>query len=170
MKKDHIGQLIKKLKLEPLPDEGGLYSETYRSDLILKKESLPEEYGGGRCISTAIYYMLTSSALRVSKLHKIRSDEIYHFYSGDPVALLLLHQDGNSEQVILGKDILGGQHVQYIVPCGVWQGSHLLPGGEYALLGTTVSPGFDFKDSTIAKRNELLKTYPDESALIMKLT
>lgn len=123
-------QLISTLNLIPLEGEGGLFASTYQSS----------KQCDGAPIGTAIYYMLVGDAF--SHMHKLSGDEVYHFYQGDPVELLLLHPDGRSEIIHLGSDILGGQQVQYTVPADVWQGSRLLPGGEYALMGTTMSPGY----------------------------
>ncbi len=170
MSQAYIEQLIKKLQLVPLPNEGGLFAETYRSDLILNKGHLPTSFSGERSINTAIYYMLTASPERVSKMHQLKSDEIYHFYLGDPLEMLLLYPDGNSKKVILGQNILEDNHVQFIVPKGVWQGSRLLPGGNYALLGTTVSPGFDFDDTIMGIKKNLINQYPSQSDLISQLT
>lgn len=170
MPQSQIEELIKKLQLVPLPDEGGLFAESYRSDLIINKDNLPAGFSGERNINTAIYYMLTGSPVRVSKMHQLISDEVYHFYLGDPVEMLLLYPNGNSKKVILGQNILEDNHVQFVVPKGVWQGSHLLPGGTYALLGTTVSPGFNFDDTVIGNKKDLIDKYPDQSELISRLT
>lgn len=170
MSQAYIEQLIKKLQLVPLPNEGGLFAESYRSDLILNKGNLPAGFSGERSINTAMYYMLTASPARVSKMHQLKSDEIYHFYLGAPVEMLLLYPDGNSKKIVLGQNILEDNHVQFIIPKGVWQGSHLLPGGTYALLGTTMSPGFDFDDTIMGVRKDLIDHYPDQSELISKLT
>jgi hypothetical protein len=95
---------------------------------------------------------------------------VYHFYLGDPVELLLLFPDGAGRRVVLGPDILHGQQVQFVAPRGVWQGSRLLPGGRFALLGTTMAPGFDPTDYEGGRRHELLARYPDHAALIRALT
>lgn len=158
-----VQKIIKLLKLKPLPQEGGLYRETYRS--ALKAGSRP---GGERSIGTSIYYMITPD--RFSSLHRVSSDEIFHFYLGDPVEMLLLYPGGRSGKVILGPDIEKGQHPQFLVPKNVWQGSLLLKGGRFALLGTTVFPGFDFADYKQGTRKELLKLYPKCKQAINELT
>jgi len=161
-------RLIELLKLKPLPFEGGYYSETYRSEEIIEAGHLPERYNSDKHISTAIYYLLTPDT--VSKLHRLKSDEIFHFYLGDPVTMLLLYPDGRSEIVTLGPDIENGQQVQQVVPRGVWQGAMLYEGGRFALLSTTVAPGFDISDFEPAERGELLKKYSAHGKMIHLLT
>jgi predicted cupin superfamily sugar epimerase len=103
-------------------------------------------------------------------MHRLASDEIFHFYYGDPVEMLQLLPDGSAHTVILGNDLRHGQRPQLIVRKYVWQGSHLLPGGQVALLGCTVSPGFDFADYETGRRDPLLREYPQYSDLIQTLT
>ena len=103
-------------------------------------------------------------------MHKLPTDEIYHFYLGDPVEMLLLYPEGRGERVILGPDFLDGQHVQFVVPHDVWQGSHLVPGGRFALLGTTMAPGYDDTDYTGGRREELAAQYLEHTELIRQLT
>jgi len=105
-----------------------------------------------------------------SLLHRLPTDEIYHFYLGDPILMLQLHPDGATKTVILGQDIDAGQSVQLTVPKNVWQGSYLLEGGKYALMGTTMAPGFEFVDNEIGDRNELIQFYRGAEELIIKLT
>ena len=121
-------------------------------------------------LSTAILYLLLADPDSFSALHRLPTDEIYHFYLGDPVELLLLRPDGASEVVILGHDILNGQHVQFAVPAGTWQGSRLTRGGQFALMGTTMSPGYIDEDYTPGEREALVKQYPDRMELITLLT
>lgn len=161
-------ELIKMLDLKILPGEGGYYSETYRSGHSVPSFSLPEGYTSERSLSTAIYYMLTPNTK--SLLHRLPTDEIYHFYLGDPVKMLQLFPDGTTNTIVLGQQLSQGQFVQLRVPKGVWQGSYLLDGGECALMGTTMSPGFDFDDNELGDREVLLEQYPSEKELIYKLT
>jgi uncharacterized protein len=149
-------QLIDFLKLQPHPKEGGFFRETYRSADRLT--SLPTRYPSGRCAGTAIYYLLTLNTF--SALHLLQSDEIFHFYLGSPVRMLQLHPDGHGEEVVLGPNVLAGQRLQVVVPHGVWQGSLLEPGGEFALLGCTVAPGFEYADYVHGKRKELVARFP----------
>ncbi len=160
--------LIKMFDMKLLPEEGGYFSETHRSAHNLLSSSLPDEYKYERSLSTAIYYMHTPDTK--SLLHCLPTEEIYHFYLGDPVLMLHLYPDGTSSTVILGQNINQGQSVQLIVPKGVWQGSYLLEGGAFALMGTTMSPGFDFADNEIGDRSELTNLYPSQKELIEKLT
>jgi hypothetical protein len=160
--------LIDKLGLEPLPWEGGYYRETWRSDDMVPAGAAPERYGGGRCFGTAIYYLLTPGT--TSAMHRVASDEIFHFYLGDPVTMLRLHPDGREDIVTLGPDIAAGQAVQCIVPRGIWQGACLAEGGKFALMGCTVSPGLEFQDFELGEREELLARYPGHPDLIRRLT
>jgi predicted cupin superfamily sugar epimerase len=145
--------VIETLGLRPHPSEGGYFIETYRCNDFLDVPGL-----GRRSVSTAIYYLLTPDTC--SAMHRLASDEVFHFYLGDPVEMLLLRPDGGHETVILGNDIASGHKPQFVVPRGVWQGSRLLPGGEFALLGTTVAPGFDFADYEHGNRSDLVARYP----------
>ena len=163
-------EIIKLLKLEPLTGEGGLYRQSYRAADILPAGSLPERYRVPKPAGTAIYYLLTDEPDSFSALHRLPTDEIYHFYLGDPVELTLLPLDGEVRKVILGPDLLGGQRVQFTAPAGVWQGSRLLPGGAYALLGTTMAPGFTDDDFIPANRDELITQFPDQAKVIQSLT
>ncbi len=167
---DIVQKLIEKLHLEPLEMEGGLFFQSYRSPDEIPLEHLPKRYPSRRRFSSAIYYLLTNEADSFSTMHKLLTDEIYHFYLGDPVEMLLLYPDNSSKRIILGKDILGGQSVQYVVLHGIWQGLHVLPGGKYALLGTTMAPGFERDEFVLGHRADLVKKYPQEKALIHKLT
>jgi predicted cupin superfamily sugar epimerase len=156
------------LKLRPLPVEGGYFVESHRSKYALTQPSLPPCYPGERALSTAIYYMLTPDTF--SAMHRLKSDEVYHFYLGDPVEMLLLKPDGCAEAVLLGQDIMAGMRVQHAVAGGTWQGSRLAPGGKYALMGTTMAPGFDPQDFEPGKRDELSTQYPNYAPLIAFLT
>lgn len=171
MKKIELEQLINLLDLKPLEHEGGLYKQTYGSNLVyLSSDRLVDEEPVRHPLSTAIYYLLTDGADSFSALHKLPTDEVYHFYLGDPVEQLRLHPDGYGEIVVLGQDILSGQQVQTVVPAGVWQGSRLAAGGKYALLGTTMSPGFIPEDYMPGERAALTVLYPDWQPLITVLT
>jgi predicted cupin superfamily sugar epimerase len=161
-------QIIDILKLQPHPEEGGYFIETHRSDEIHLKSTLPTRYGGDRCHSTAIYYMLTPQTY--SHMHKLETDEIFHFYAGDPCEMLLLHPDGTSDIILLGNNLAAGQRPQIVVPCGSWQGTRLLPGGDFALMGCTVSPGFEFADYSHAKREALIEQYSEHKERIIRLT
>ncbi len=163
-------QLIDIFELKPLPIEGGLYFQTYCSRETVSREDLPDRYPVQKPFGTAIVYLLTADPDSFSALHKLPTDEVYHFYLGDPVELLQLHPDGRSERIILGQDLLNGQKVQHIVPRDVWQGSHLLPGGQFALLGTTMAPGYTDEDYVGGDAETLIAAYPQQTDLIKQLT
>lgn len=153
-------------QLQPLNKEGGFFVETYRSSEMTT--SLPARYSDSRNYSTAIYYLLTSNAR--SKFHRLQSDEVWHFYRGDPVELIMLLDDGQSNRIELGAEWELARHPQAVVPRGTWQGARLIEGGQWALLGCTVAPGFDFADFELASREELLISHSKCAALIEMLT
>jgi uncharacterized protein len=166
-------QVREMLKLQPLAAEGGYFAEKYRSELAVPLRAfvrgpVPCSFGGQRNLATAIYYLLTPETF--SAMHRLCSDEIYHFYLGDPIELLELRPDGTSEKILLGQDIAAGMRLQHIVHAGVWQGSRLVSGGAWALLGTTMSPGFDFADFELGVPNELIDRFPLQKDLIAALT
>ncbi len=161
-------QIISLLSLKPHPEEGGYFIETYRSDESIPKHALPDRYDKDRSFATAIYYLLTP--VTFSAIHQLLTDEIFHFYSGDPVEMLQLGPDGTGRILTLGTDLLSGMHPQIIVPKGVWMGARLHPGGRFALLGTTVSPGFEFSDYKSGGRSVLVDAYPQFRNLIISLT
>ena len=163
-------RLIALLGLAPLPVEGGFFRQTYVSDETISAAALPARYGRPNTFATAIYYLLTSDPDCFSALHRLPTEEVYHFYLGDPVEMLMLQADGRAERVLLGHDILGGQRVQQVVPRGVWQGSRLLDGGRLALMGTTMAPGFDPRDYEGGDRHELARLYPGAAERIRRLT
>ena len=163
-----IEALKKKLNLSPLPMEGGYYIETYRSDETVAKSALHPRYEHDKAFCTAIYFLLTPEDF--SAMHRVKSVEIFHFYAGDPAEILMLHPDGSHSTITLGSDILNGEIPQVIVPRGTWQGLRLKPTSEYALLGTTVSPAFDFDDYEHGSREELTAEYPECTDQIKALT
>jgi predicted cupin superfamily sugar epimerase len=156
------------LHLEPHPREGGYFIQTWRSEEIVPQQALPARYGGPRHAGTAIYYLLEPGTF--SEMHRLASDEIFHFYLGDPVEMLQLAPDGSSRVVTLGSDFSAGMSPQLLVPKNVWQGSRLLPGGSFALLGCTVSPGFDYSDYQAGTFAELSAQWPQHRELIRILT
>lgn len=155
-------EIIKLFNMKPLPGEGGHYIETYRASE--KISDLPNRYDGPRNFSTAILYLITPTSF--SKLHRVKSDEIFHFYLGDPVEMLKITEDGKIETEILGTDIFNNQKVQAVVNKNTWQGTKLLPGGKFALLGCTVAPGFDFADYQHGDKDTLLRQFPHAKKLI----
>ncbi len=161
-------EIIELFHMKPLPREGGYYVESYGADEKIAEAALPKRYTGQRNVSSAILYLLTADTF--SRLHRLNSDEIFHFYLGDPGTMLLLHPDGSSETMVLGPDIINGQRVQMLVPRGTWQGCFLNTGGSFALMGTTVAPAFKFDDFEPADREELVLQYPNQKDLIIQLT
>jgi predicted cupin superfamily sugar epimerase len=150
------------LKLEPHPVEGGSFRQTY---ICQEKVELPR---GMRPAGTAIYYLLEPGTF--SEMHVLASDEVFHFYLGDPVEMLQLFPDGGSALFTLGQDLQANQHVQLVVPAGVWQGTRLIGDGQAALLGCTVTPGFDYSDYRSGSYTELAEKWPAEVERIEALT
>lgn len=155
-------EIKKLLKLEPHPVEGGFFRRTYTSEVSVALLRGVRPYG------TAIYYLLEPGTF--SEMHVLASDEMFHFYLGDPVEMLQLLPDGGSAVFTLGPDLQAGQQVQLTVPAGVWQGTRLVGDGKVALLGCTVTPGFDFADYRSASAQELIAQWPHEAERIRKLT
>jgi predicted cupin superfamily sugar epimerase len=137
MTADEVKQM---LQLTPLEMEGGFFRETYRSRWLVPQDHLPEGVRGVRSIGTAIYYMITPETF--STLHRLPGTEVFHFYLGDPAVMLRLYPDGKTNTVVMGSDIAAGQQPQVVVRGKVWQGCKLAPGGKWALMGTSMSPGF----------------------------
>ena len=161
-------QIIERLGLVPLAIEGGYFRETYRSALTISGDALPNDYAGDRSVSTSIYYLLTPDTF--SALHRVRSDEVFHFYAGDPVEMLQLWPSGEAKLITIHNDLAAGYEPQVVVPAGVWQGCRLVPGGSWGLMGCTVAPGFDYADYTPGDRAKLSATYPNVADLIKRLT
>ncbi len=156
------------LQLVPLEMEGGFFRETYRSHHPLSGESLPQPYRDSRSLGTAIYYLVTPESF--STLHRVPGTEIFHFYLGDPAVMLQLLDDGSSQTVTLGTNLGDGDRPQVVVPGGVWQGLKLSSGGKFALLGTTMCPGFDYLDYEQGDGQKLAEEYPDAATLIRDYT
>ncbi len=157
-----VEQIKSLLNLQPHPKEGGFFAETYPCNQTCQTPA------GERSLATAIYYLLTPESF--SEMHRLPGDEMFHFYLGDPVEMLQLHEDGKFEVIILGADIASGMKLQHVVPGGVWQGSRLRAGGRFALLGTTMSPGFAYEDYVSGKAGELVKRWPEREKMIRELT
>jgi predicted cupin superfamily sugar epimerase len=158
-----IKQLVSTLGLEPHP-EGGFYKETYRSD----SSFIPSGFKAERAVSTCIYFMLTSGSF--SAFHRIKSDEVWHFYKGAPIQLHIISGNGTYRHVRIGNDILNGEHPQFMVKAGDWFASEVHEKDAYALAGCTVAPGFDFTDFEMAQRDALCKEYPMHKDIIQRLT
>jgi predicted cupin superfamily sugar epimerase len=159
----------KLLGLAPHPREGGWYVRTYEAkEMVAAKAFDDGRYASARRTGTAIYYLLEPGTF--SEMHRLRSDEVFHFYAGDAVEMLQLTSDGCGEKVVIGNDLARGQRPQVVVGRGVWQGSRLVGGGEWALLGCTVSPGFEFEDYEAGERGELCQLWPEFVEEISALT
>ena len=152
-------QVIEELGLEPLTGEGGMALNTYRSKTLTEN---------GEMAGSAIYYLLRGHDF--SHLHRLSGDEIYHFYLGDPVELTELTPDGSVIKTILGSDLMSGEQIQHLVPAGNWQGSRLIDGGSWALLGTTMCPGYTDDSYEQGDPVVLFKQYPSAGKEIRKLT
>jgi uncharacterized protein len=160
-------ELIRLLELSRHP-EGGWYRETYRSLETVAAEGLPDRFGGERSISTAIYFLLEQGDF--SSLHRIKSDEVWHFYSGASLTVRTISADGEARSIVLGSELSRGEAFQAIVPAGHWFGAEVSGDGPYSLAGCTVAPGFDFRDFALGSRAELLRLWPAHSDLIRRLT
>ena len=157
--------LKERLDLSELPGEGGYYKETYRSD---KTIILPSETDGERSISTSIYYLLDGA--QFSAFHRLKSDEIWHFYIGSSVTLYIINKMENLSEVKLGSNIEKGELFQIQVRAESWFAATVNDISSYALIGCTVSPGFDYLDFELGDRKKLIERYPQHRSIIEKLT
>jgi uncharacterized protein len=157
---------VDKLKLEPHP-EGGYYRQTYKSELVIPHDSLPG-HSGPRAVSTAIYFLLEGK--NFSAFHRLRSDEMWHFYAGSPLLVHIIDRAGAYSSLLLGNDPDTAQVFQAVVPAGQWFASHVADWTSWALVGCTVAPGFDFADFELARREQLIGECPRHRDLISRLT
>jgi uncharacterized protein len=155
-------KIIELLSLKPLSAEGGFFRETYRSDITFNRN------GKQCCLSTAIFYLLREG--EASRIHKLKSDEIWHFYLGDPLEIYLFKESGGCDKKMLGVDIENGEMPQILIPKNCWQGAKLRDGGKFALMGTTVSPAFEESDFEMGVREKLISLYPEFAEIINCLT
>ena len=159
--------LVKELNLLPHP-EGGFYKETYRSNESVKKDDLPERFSADRSFSTGIYFLLGSE--NCSKFHRIKSDEIWHFYEGSCLTIHEITPDGKYLAHKLGSTIEKDETFQLVIPAGSWFGATVESNDSYAFVGCTVSPGFDFSDFELAEKSDLLNSFPEYHEIICRLT
>ncbi|AYL36917.1 MULTISPECIES: cupin domain-containing protein [Streptomyces] len=152
--------LVAHYGLEPIPREGGRFRQTWSGP------ARPD----GRPEGTAIVALLTDAPGDFSALHRLPADEIWHFYLGDPLRLLLLAPDGTAREPVLGPDVLGGQHLQLTVPAGTWMGARVAAGGAWSFFGCTMAPGFTYEDYEHGDRAELTARHPERAALIAELS
>lgn len=159
-------QFIQQFNLQPHP-EGGWYKETYKCKEQVEAKALPNRFNGGRAFSTAIYFLLEQG--NFSAFHKIKSDECWHFYAGDPLLIYVLQSNGELDIICLGSDIENGQLFQYVVPANCWFASRPAPESDFCFVGCTVSPGFDFADFELAETATLSALYPLHQSIIKVL-
>ncbi len=155
-----VKALIDHYKFEPQPVEDTLFTTNYRSQM---------EMPDGGPIGTAIISMYCDKPRSVSCFHRLPWDEIWHFYGGDPLRLVLLHANGSSEDVIMGTDPLAGQLVQYVIPARTWQAGHMVKGGSYSLFGNTMAPGFTSAAFEAETAETLIAGWPDRAEDIREL-
>ena len=159
--------LINKYGLVPHP-EGGYFREVYRSMGKLESGFLPDNFDEDHVYSTAIYFMLKSG--QFSKFHKLKQDEIWHFYYGHPLVVIFLEDNGNIEEHILSNMLMEGHTFHALMPANTWIAAYPLEKESFSLVGCTVAPGFEFSDFELAKRDELIKKHPQHEELIKTLT
>jgi uncharacterized protein len=162
-----IDELVRRLDLVRHP-EGGWYRETYRSGELVAANALPERFGGLRSFCTSIYFLLEKGDF--SALHRIKSDEIWHFHTGTALTVHALTSQGEHVELKLGSNPAAGESFQIVVASGCWFGAEVTGPGEYSLVGCTVSPGFDFSDFQLGNRSDLYQEYPRHREIIDRLT
>lgn len=162
-----VDELVKIHDLQPHP-EGGYFKETYRAGGAVAQQALPKSFKGNRNFSTAIYFLLPEG--NKSLLHRIPSDEVWHFYLGDPLTIVQIGPEGDVEKIVLGQNVSKGEKLQHVVPAGFWFGAYPNPGSRYSFVGCTVAPGFDFADFEMGDRAKLLKKFPKAKEAIELLT
>ncbi len=162
-------RIIAALRLQPHP-EGGYYRETYRAPESIAAEALPPRFDARRTFSTAILYLLQAD--QFSALHRIRSDEVWHFHMGEPLEVVEISDAGQLSVTVLGHDLAGGAALQAVVQAGRWFGARLAEPrpGAFAVAGCTVAPGFDFDDFEVGGRNALIEAFPLHEAIITAMT
>lgn len=148
--------------------EGGSFKEVYRSSLVLNRLQLPAEFSGDRNVSTSIYFLLEQG--QFSAFHRIASDELWHFYFGDPLVIYEIEQNGTAKEHLLGNNPENNESFQCVIKAGNWFASKPATGSEYSLAGCTVSPGFDFDDFELAEPKQLCEAFPRHAQLIHSLT
>ncbi len=158
---------IERLGLQLHP-EGGYFKEIYRSGEIILPEGLPRRFQKQRSVSTSIYFLLDGN--QISRFHRLKSDELWHFYDGSGISIYIISDTGDLSNVILGKEIGRGEVFQAAIPAGCWFAAELIDKNSFALVGCTVAPGFDFEDFDLGDRDVLLKDFPMLEKIIIKFT
>ena len=147
---------IRKLDLREHP-EGGFFTEVYRSKRYVH---LPE-YDGPRSVCTAIYYLLVAD--QFSFFHRIKSDEIWHYYAGSSLLLHIIEEKENGTRLMdirLGSNFDNNEAFQVVINSGSWFAASITDNGSYSLVGCTVSPGFEYRDWEIGQMQTLSRLYP----------
>jgi len=160
-------EIIEKFKLKAHP-EGGYFYENYRSSGKVHSPDLWDGAEGFRNYSTGIYFLLDKN--QFSAFHRIKQDEMWHFYAGSTLLLHMINKDGNYKLIKIGNNIKDGQFFQYVVPAGTWFSSEVEDKNSFSFCGCTVSPGFDFRDFEMPKRKKLLSKFPNQQKIISRLT
>jgi len=163
---NRIEHLIQSLGLQKHP-EGGWYKEVYRSAESISLAGLPKRFDGERSFCTSIYFLLSGDEF--SAFHRIKQDELWHFYEGESLSVHVIDKSGHYQEKKLGQDLQAGESFQHVVEAGDWFGASV-PSGGYALVGCTVAPGFDFADFEMPARDALLSIYPQHRNVIARLT
>jgi predicted cupin superfamily sugar epimerase len=161
------GYWIEKLQLELHP-EGGYFRQSYKADMVVARAVLPAGFAGDRAVSTAIYFLLEGE--NFSAFHRLRSDEVWHFYAGEPLVVHVIEPEGKCSRILLGRDLEAGQVLQAVVRAGCWFASHVADWNSFAVVGCTVAPGFEFEDFELGKRAELAARYPQHWGLVERST
>lgn len=156
---------IEKLNLTPHP-EGGYYKETYRSDEVIEKQGLPERYSSKRSFSTSIYFLLRGNEF--SAFHKIESDETWHFYAGTSITIMMIDEQGNYSEKIIGNNLEENNVLEYTIKRHTWFASKVNDESSFSLLGCTVAPGFDFDDFILAEKALLIYQFPQHESVLNK--
>jgi len=144
--------------------EGGYYREVYRSTEFVHKKNLPERYSSFRSFSSSIYFLLESAEF--SAFHRLKSDEIWHFYEGSAVAVLMITPKGEFRKIVIGRNADLNEVYQAVIPKGFWFAAHVKDAASFSLVGCTVAPGFDFEDFEMWKKDELIKLFPQHISII----
>ncbi|MFH1198303.1 MAG: cupin domain-containing protein [bacterium] len=158
---------IEKLNLLPHP-EGGYFKEIYKSKETIDNSALPQRYSGDRNFYTSIYYLLEGK--NFSAFHRLKSDEIWHFYNGSPLLIYLISPNGDFQEIVLGINIADGEVPQFLIPAGSWFAAKVRDEKSFSLIGCNVSPGFEYADFELGLRNELVEKFSDLKEIILKLT
>ncbi len=167
MMKNKAKEYIKKLQLKPHP-EGGYYKEIYRADELILPDHLPKRYKSSRSFSTSIYFLLEGN--QVSTFHRLKSEELWHFYDGSTLIIYTIDEDGELKKLKLGYNSRKGESFLVQIKYNIWFGAELIDKSSFSLVGCTVSPGFEFEDFELGKRDELIKSYPVHKNIIVKLS